>query len=302
MLSLIMRLIFLCILLIVLVIRNLISSPLVSTDWLSINLCKDSIKVIEVGKSLHSYEVEHISCATYTNFYTDKWRVKKNYTPFLLPETYQLKTLIESFGIRETDSLVLYPKKNYKYAMAEVTSIYFTFKYLGHKNIYILNGGFYDFKKKYPLKVDEGLIPIAKKSNYKFNIDKSILANYEDVKENIKLNRVVVDSRENDFFYGINKLDGFPSYGTIKGSNNIPSMWNLQGRKLQFNENSVLKKIYKIKNINGAKDYPIFFCYAGLESSLNWFVSSEILKHKKSRLYEPSLYDWVNRKQELFIN
>ena len=95
MLSLIMRLIFLCILLILLVFRNLISSPLVSTDWLSINLCKDSIKVIEVGRSLNSYEVEHISCATYTNFYTDKWRVKKNYTPFLLPETYQLKTLIE---------------------------------------------------------------------------------------------------------------------------------------------------------------------------------------------------------------
>ena len=282
MLSLIMRLIFLCILLIVLVIRNLISSPLVSTDWLSINLCKDSIKVIEVGRSLNSYEVEHISCATYTNFYTDKWRVKKNYTPFLLPETYQLKTLIESFGIRETDSLVLYPKKNDKYAMAEVTSIYFTFKYLGHKNIYILNGGFYDFKKNGQ--------PLESKQED------------EDVKENIKLNRVIVDSRENDFFYGINKLDGFPSYGTIKGSKNIPSMWNLQGRKLQFNENSVLKKIYKIKNINGAKDSPIFFCYAGLESSLNWFVSSEILKHKQSRLYEPSLYDWINKKQELFIN
>ena len=43
------------------------------------------------------------------------------------------------------------------------------------------------------------------------------------------------------------------------------------------------------------------FCYAGLESSINWFVSSQILKHKNSRLYEASIYEWVNKENNLFI-
>ena len=50
---------------------------------------------------------------------------------------------------------------------------------------------------------------MIKKSNYKLNINTSIIANFEDVKDNIKYNKVLVDSRENDFFHGINKLKNF---------------------------------------------------------------------------------------------
>ena len=56
------------------------------------------------------------------------------------------------------------------------------------------------------------------------------MADYEDVKEQKKLNKPLVDSRETYFFYGINKTIGFTNYETIKGSKNIPAMWNLEGR------------------------------------------------------------------------
>ena len=281
--------------------KTLHTEPLVNIDWVANNICNETFKVIEIGKSLNSYEVEHISCSIYTNFYKENWRIKKNKIPFTLPEPNQIKNLIEKLGIKETDTIVLYPKKNDKYAMAEVTAIYFTFKYVGHINIFILNGSFKEFKKNYPLKIDEGGMPLIEKSSYKLNINLNILANYEDVKENIRLKKALIDSRENDFFYGINKLENIQKLGTIKGSKNIPSMWNLESRKLKFNQTSVLKKIYEIKKIDGNNDYPIFFCNAGLESSLNWFVSSEILKHKKARLYDASLYDWINRKEDLFV-
>ena len=281
--------------------KTLYASPLASIDWVANNICNETFKVIEVGKSSNSYKVEHISCSIYTNFYKENWRIKKNKVPFTLPDPYQIKNLIEKLGIKETDILILYPKKNDRYAMAEVTSIYFTFKYVGHVNIFILNGSFKEFKKKHPLKIDEGDMPLIEKSSYKLNINLNILADYEDVKENIKLKKALIDSRENDFFYGINKLEYIQKFGTIKGSKNIPSMWNLENRKLKFNNTKILKKIYEIKKINGNNDYPIFFCNAGLESSLNWFVSSEILKHKKSRLYDASLYDWIDRKEDLFV-
>ena len=53
------------------------ASPIVSATWLSQNLCKENIKLIEVGSSYNSYLVEHIQCSQYTNFYKDGWRDNK---------------------------------------------------------------------------------------------------------------------------------------------------------------------------------------------------------------------------------
>ena len=53
------------------------ASPIVSATWLSKNLCKENIKLIEVGSSYNSYLVEHIKCSQYTNFYKHGWRDSK---------------------------------------------------------------------------------------------------------------------------------------------------------------------------------------------------------------------------------
>ena len=54
------------------------ASPIISATWLTQNLCKENIKLIEVGSSYNSYLVEHIRCSQYTNFYKDGWRDNKN--------------------------------------------------------------------------------------------------------------------------------------------------------------------------------------------------------------------------------
>ena len=67
--------------------------------------------------------------------------------------------------------------------MAEVTSIYFTFKFLGHEKISILNGGVSKFKKNYPLLTEDGEIIKRESSKYEYNIDNSIIANSDDITE-----------------------------------------------------------------------------------------------------------------------
>ena len=44
----------------------------------------------------------------------------------------------------------------------------------------------------------------------------------------------LIDSRESDFYLGINKLKAFENFGTLKGATNIPSMWNLESRGLRI--------------------------------------------------------------------
>ncbi len=278
---------------------NLYSTPLVDTNWISKNLCKKDIKIIEVGKSFNSFKVEHINCASYTNFYNDGWRENLKGVSMSLPDPQKLANIIEGLGVSVSDYVVLYPKKNDIFAMSEVTTIYFTFKYLGHTKISILDGGYPKFKKDHPLLIEEGEMIKNEKKRYAFTIDKSILANEQNIKENIANKINIIDSREVDFFLGINKLPGFNNFGTIKNSINIPSMWNLENRGLKFNNIETLKKIHNVNKIN-QKENNIYFCYAGLESSLNWFVSHELLKNDNAKLYEGSIFDWHSRNNSLF--
>ena len=88
-----------------------------------------------------------------------------------------------------------------------------------------------------------------------------------------------------DFYLGINKLKGFSKFGTIESSISIPSKWFLEGRGLSFNNLNLFKKVYNYSEIGLNKNL-IFFCYSGLESSINWFVSYELMMNKNSKLYE----------------
>jgi len=277
-----------------------ISSPIVEAAWVSKNLCKDDIKLIEVGSSYNSYLVEHIKCSQYTNFYKDGWRVNVDGIAMQMPKLENLVNILNKMGINKNDHVILYPKKvSDYYAMAETTAIYFSFKILGHEKISILDGGYPHFKKKFDIFIEEGEFKLDSVNDYKININKSILATIDDVLKSQYNNYQLIDSREKDFFLGFNKLKRFEKFGTIKGALNIPSKWFLKERGLIFNDIKIVKEIYNHSKINIDQNI-IFFCYSGLESSINWFVSYELMKNKNARLYEGSIFDWVAKGKFLY--
>ena len=278
---------------------HLNSQPLVNSNWLYENLCKKNIKIIEVGSSYNSFLVEHIKCSQYTNFYKDGWRNNNKGIAMQMPEPIVIKNILEKMGINEFDHVILYPKKitDY-YSMAETTAIYFTFKYLGHQKISILDGGYPDFKNKYTLFTEDGEFEIDNFSNYNYKIDETILATTDDIIENNQGHFQLVDARENDFYLGINKLRGFQGFGTLEKALNVPSKWLLESRSLNFNRINLIKEIFNYSDVDIEKN-SIFFCYSGLESSINWFVYYELLQKKGSKLYEGSLFEWMENKKIL---
>ena len=89
-----------------------------------------------------------------------------------IPEPDSLINKLNKMGLSEGDHIILYPKKHTDiYAMAETTAIYFTFKYLGHKKVSILEGGYPYFKKNFDLFVEEGEFRVEPINNYKAKID-----------------------------------------------------------------------------------------------------------------------------------
>jgi len=266
------------------------ADPVVDKDWLKNKICKDNIKILEVHRSKKDYEIAHIPCSIFTNFYSDGWRETKDTIPLLMPSVSNLEKLIGSFGISSSDYVIIVAPGLGKYDAAEAAAIYFTFKYLGHKNISLLDGGFKSWKEDWDNDTETGFI-LPQKKIYRSKVNKNLLANKEDVLKVINKSGYLIDARSSAMYMGINYL--FPALraGTIPNAVNIPNDWMLKNNTLFFQDKVNLEKILEHFDIS-KKDGQISFCNAGLESALSWFVMSEILEFPNNKLYESSLAEW----------
>ena len=266
------------------------SNPLVDKDWLKDKICKDNIKIIEVHRSKKEYEIAHIPCSIYTNFYTDGWRETRNSIPLLMPSINSLEILIGSLGISSSDHIVIVASGSGKYDAAEAAALYFTFKYLGHKNISILDGGLKSWKEDWDNDTETGFI-LPEEKIYKSIPNKTILASKDDVLEVTNKSGYLIDARTSALYMGINTSMPAIRSGTIPNAVNIPNDWLLINDSLFFQKKNDLERIFEFNGIS-KKNGQISFCNAGLESALSWFVMSEILNFPNNKLYESSLAEW----------
>ena len=221
---------------------NVNSKPLVSSDWLEDKVCKDGFIVLEVYRSKKNYEVSHIPCSVFTNFYESGWRETRDNIPMSIPETRKLVKVIEMHGISNSDHVIISAPGTGKYDAAETAAIYFTFKYLGHEKVSILNGGFKAWEKKWDRDLENGFNAI-KKGKFEANLNNEIIANKVEVKELIDTKGYLVDARPSDMYLGINI--SFPALknGTIPNSLNIPNNWLLKNSTLYFQDEEELEEL-----------------------------------------------------------
>ncbi len=269
---------------------NVLSEPLVDSNWLENKVCKEGFLVLEVYRSKKDYELSHIPCSVFTNFYESGWRENKNNIPLLLPNKKQLVKVIEEHGISNSDHVIISAPGTGLYDAAETAAIYFTFKYLGHEKVSILDGGFKDWIKEWDRDLETGSKKI-KRGKFVANLNNNILANKKDVIELLNKTGYLVDARPSDMYLGIN-MD-FPALrnGTLPEAINIPNAWMLRNKTLYFQDLEILQNIYNFSEIN-KKEGVISFCNAGLESALSWFVMSELLNYPNNKLYESSIAEW----------
>ena len=271
-------------------IHSAFANPLVENEWLKDKVCTEGFKILEVHRSKKEYELSHIPCSVFTNFYSSGWRETRNKVPLLMPKTKNLEKLIGSLGITNSDYVIIVAPGTGKYDAAETAAIYFTFKYLGHEKVSILNGGLKSWKEDWDSETETGFI-LSQEKPYKAKINQNIIANKEDVLDIINKKGYLIDARPSDMFIGINT--SFPALrtGTIPDAINLPNSWLLKNNTLYFQDKENIIKIIEHSGISKKGDQ-ISFCNAGLESALSWFVISEILGHPNHRLYESSLAEW----------
>ncbi len=277
--------------------------PLVSVDWVKSNLGEPGIVLLDVtsggGRSKADFVTSHIPGAVYTDYAKGGWRIKtKDGVKGMLPPVADLENLIGAHGISNDTHVVMIPLGGSARDMGAATRLYWTFKFLGHDKVSILDGGFaawvadVDKETKKPVNPLETGDVTPGAHSFKANVNRDVLATKEDVQTAMAEKQPLVDNRPNDFFLGITKSGAAKTSGTLPGAANLPESWLTVNNSGKFRSKEQLTKLYQTAGV-AASGKQINFCNTGHWASLGWFVSSEIIGNKQAKMYDGSMAEWT---------
>lgn len=266
-------------------------------NFISVNELKEKIKeivLLDTRFNLHDkdygkmrYMEEHINGSFFLDLDMDLAGEKKVHGGSRpLPEINEFIEKIERLGITKDSSIVVYDED-----MVVAARAFWMFKYIGHKDVKILNGGYSEWVKEDGIVTNKAIL-LPKKSKYDFEIQDDIYAEINQVKEAIEDSKIsLVECRSYERYLGLNE----PFYskpGHIPTALSIDSKSLLEGKKIKSEQelNEIFRRLNNSKNI-------IFSCGSGVNASLDYAVYSEFFSNGK--VYIGSYSDWISYPQNL---
>ena len=263
---------------------------IVNVDWLYENLENPSVRIIDCrfvlgspGKGLDSYVKEHISGALYFDLEKDmSSRVAKHGGRHPMPELDRIIDKLGTAGIDADTKVVAYDDQDGMMA----SRFWWLLKYLGHDQVYVLDGGFSKWLSKgYP--VDDE-IPTVPRKEFQENIQHNLLSNVDEVKQNIEPKEAyLIDSRAEDRYLGKNET-------VDKKAGHIPGALNYFWKEV-MNEQNEWKNLDELKErfkqINSDNQI-IVYCGSGVSACPNILALNE-LGFNNVKLYIGSWSDWI---------
>lgn len=268
-------------------------SNMVSAQWLKENLSNEKLVIVDCRFSLmdkdygkRSYNESHIEGAVRVDIETQLSDIVKEHGGrHPLPSVEELKTTFENIGISNDSIIVAYDEGD----LAGPARLWWILKYLGHKEVYVLNGGIKEFEEIGGKTTNK--VPCVKKGNFKLNVNKNMKVDMEYVRERLhKDNIVIVDCRENGRYNGeFEPVD--------KRAGHIPSALNYfwmnildkKDDKLSMKNKEDLSRYFsKLNNY----DEVIIYCGSGITASpVSLALNEANIDHK---LYAGSFSDWIS--------
>jgi thiosulfate/3-mercaptopyruvate sulfurtransferase len=264
----------------------------VDTDWVSKNQPSGNLKLVEVDYDPENgYRKGHIKDASLI------WWKRDINDPITrdIVDKKQFEALMSKNGITADSQVVLYGDFNNWFA----AFVFWVFKYYGHKNVKIMNGG----RKKWELEKKQYTTeePKIATTNYVAQPpDEGLRAYLFDVRRALSKKEVaLVDVRSPKEFTG--EITAPPEYpmehaqrgGHVPGAQNIPWATAVNDADGTFKSVAELQQNYVPKGITPDKDI-ICYCRIGERSSHSWFVLKYLLGYPQVRNYDGSWTEWGN--------
>ncbi|MEH7085032.1 sulfurtransferase [Neobacillus drentensis] len=245
--------------------------------------CRFSLAEPEKGKQ--EYLQGHLPGAVFFDLEKDLSSPKQTYGGrHPMPVLEEFISKLENAGIDENKLVVAYDFGEGAYA----ARFCWMLQYLGHGNVYVLDGGYKSWiEASYPVTKE---ISAFEKTKFHFKVQPELLATTDEVKEVVEKhlnNKILIDSREEKRFLGIEEpID--KKAGHIPGAINKPWMEGLNER--YYKPAEIQKQ--RFKNLDPAKEM-IVYCGSGVTAAPNYLALKEA-GFEKVKLYIGSFSDWIS--------
>jgi thiosulfate/3-mercaptopyruvate sulfurtransferase len=270
----------------------MVSSPLVSTEWLEQHLADPGVRIIEICnlRDDKTYHEGHIPGAMWLYWKSACWHETDR--DFVTPAA--LAQLFGSMGIGPQSTVVLYgdPVQYGSYA-------FWAFTMAGHPNLRLLDGG----RRKW---VMEGrplsrTVPRFPAVAYPVPAGTSSMrVGRDNVRDNLRQpRRLLLDVRSPEEYTGKRVSEySFPVDHGAERTGRIPGAVHLYFREL-LNEDDSFKSPDQLRTVLAAAgvapekfDDVVCYCRLSHRATIAWIAMSQILGHANVKIYDGSWTEW----------
>lgn len=278
------------------------AKPLVSVDWLESNLDDENLLVLDIRSALaksgkEDYLKAHVPGAVWSE-YPGYWRTSRGGVTGVLPSIEKLEASLSEIGVHEERTVVLVPAGTSDLDFAAATRIYWTFKYLGHDKVAILNGGHAAWAGSGKAVESGDVAPEG--DMFIAEPRPELLLSTDEVASLIGADAVLLDSRPLNQFEGLEKHDDATRFGHLPGATHFDQaqFYDAQTNRLKSPDQLAAAA----KNAAADKDTPVVaYCNTGHWAATNWFVLTEVLGYENVAVYDDSMVGW-SRQSDLPIS
>lgn len=263
------------------------TEPIVNTAWLHANFESPELILLEavlkdnqsnLKSAFENYQIKGARLFDIKNTFSNN----SNPLPNTLPSPEQFETEAKKLGINKNSTIVIYDKLG----IYSSPRAWWLFKIMGHKNVFVLDGGFPAWSAE-GYAIEE--IPVNKTyetGDFEAKFVPELVKTKEQIAENIATKEaVLIDARAENRFKGIGDE---PRFGLRSG--HIPGSINIPYTKL-IRDGKFLPKAELIK-ILPVNDQPLLFtCGSGITACIDLIAYELICKNPKS-VYDGSWTEW----------
>ncbi len=268
-------------------------TPLVTAEWLKTHAGDENVKIIDIRDKIEETDlggVPYIANAAVAPYASAGWRVEVDGVPAQIPAAEQIAELIGSLGVDGDDHVVIVPWGTDSSEFGGATRVYWTFKYLGHDDVSILDGGWRQYDAQGGERVAEAAQPAA--AEFPFQVRPELRATTADVEAALAAGTKLVDGRPEEQFLGQSKSPVVRIEGTIPGSVNLPHSKLYSAEYASFAQPETVSALTEALGI-AADEENIVFCNTGHWASIAWFALYEVGGNKNTAMYDGSMAEWA---------
>ncbi|MBK8082420.1 MAG: sulfurtransferase [Devosia sp.] len=269
------------------------ASPLVTAEWLKAHAGDPNVVIVDIRDKVAETDLgalPYLANAVVAPYASAGWRTEIDGVPGQIPPVEQIAGLIGGLGIDGDDHVVIVPWGTDSSEFGGATRVYWTFKYLGHDDVSILDGGWRQYDAQGGERSAAPVTPVA--AQFPYEVQPALRATTADVEAALASGTKLIDGRPAEQYLGQSKSPVVRIEGTIPGAQNLPHSKFYSADFASFAQPETVLALAQSVGL-GADEENIVFCNTGHWASIAWFALHEVGGNQNTAMYDGSMAEWA---------